>query len=84
MRSKTAGGILTKLWQPEISVCIKSARRSFSVLFFFSLAGQWHDPGVLGFLFLLGGCGGCGEGTGCMTGDDPGFRLVIFFVCKSE
>ena len=35
-----------------------------------------------GFLFLLGGWG-CDEGAGCIAGDGPEFRGVLF-VCRSE
>ena len=34
---------------------------------------QWFS----GFLFLLGGDGGCGEGAGCRAGTGPGFRFFI-------
>ena len=33
-----------------------------------------------GFLLVLGGIGGCGEGAGCMAGNGPGFRCVIYYL----
>ena len=34
--------------------------------------------GFGGFLLLLGGGFGCGEGAGCRAGGGPGFRCVLF------
>ena len=35
--------------------------------------------GFSGFLLLVVGNGGCGEGAGCMAGDNPGF--IFSFLC---
>ena len=34
--------------------------------------------GFRGFLLLLGGGGGCGEGAGCRAGGGPGFKICPF------
>ena len=34
--------------------------------------------GFCGFLLVLGGEEGCGEGAGCMTGASPGFMVLGF------
>ena len=34
--------------------------------------------GFGGFLLLLGGDSGCGEGAGCRAGGGPGFRFFFF------
>ena len=34
--------------------------------------------GLAGFLLLLVGGGGCGEGAGCLACTGPGFRGVLF------
>ena len=54
IRSKKAGGILTKFWYPGMSVCMRLDRRLPYHPFFLSLKDAEHGPGV-GWLFSSSG-----------------------------